>query len=108
MGVFVGDTPFCVDLRDHQNHKLHAHAGCDCDDLSSHHKRAHRRSNSINNQQFKPCVTDVVVVVVVVRQATVAVRDGVDIIQTNMSFLRQQFTRMAMHILRRNGKDPAA
>ncbi|KAJ3609838.1 hypothetical protein NHX12_024346 [Muraenolepis orangiensis] len=32
--------------------------------------------------------------------ATVTVRDGVDIIQTNMSFLRQQFTRMATHILR--------
>ncbi|XP_053494910.1 large proline-rich protein BAG6 isoform X1 [Ictalurus furcatus] len=32
--------------------------------------------------------------------STVTVREGVDIIQTNMSFLRQQFTRMAMHILR--------
>uniref|UniRef100_A0A667XJG9 Large proline-rich protein BAG6 n=1 Tax=Myripristis murdjan TaxID=586833 RepID=A0A667XJG9_9TELE len=32
--------------------------------------------------------------------ATVTVREGVDIIQTNMSFLRQQFTRMATHILR--------
>ncbi|CAL8297161.1 unnamed protein product [Lota lota] len=32
--------------------------------------------------------------------ATVTVREGVDIIQTNMSFLRQQFTCMAMHILR--------
>ncbi|XP_060760698.1 large proline-rich protein BAG6 isoform X2 [Neoarius graeffei] len=32
--------------------------------------------------------------------STVTVRDGVDIIQTNMSFLRQQFTRMATHILR--------
>ncbi|KAM4630708.1 large proline-rich protein BAG6 isoform 2-T2 [Polymixia lowei] len=34
--------------------------------------------------------------------ATVTVREGVDIIQTNMSFLRQQFTRMATHILRCN------
>ncbi|XP_066531683.1 large proline-rich protein BAG6 isoform X2 [Hoplias malabaricus] len=32
--------------------------------------------------------------------ATVTVREGVDIIQTNMSFLRQQFTQMATHILR--------
>ncbi|XP_050992456.1 large proline-rich protein BAG6 isoform X4 [Labeo rohita] len=32
--------------------------------------------------------------------STVTVREGVDIIQTNMSFLRQQFTRMATHILR--------
>uniref|UniRef100_A0A673KXM4 Large proline-rich protein BAG6 n=1 Tax=Sinocyclocheilus rhinocerous TaxID=307959 RepID=A0A673KXM4_9TELE len=32
--------------------------------------------------------------------STVTVREGVDIIQTNMSFLRQQFTRMAIHILR--------
>ncbi|XP_057210322.1 large proline-rich protein BAG6 isoform X3 [Triplophysa rosa] len=30
----------------------------------------------------------------------VTVREGVDIIQTNTSFLRQQFTRMATHILR--------
>ncbi|XP_026851457.2 large proline-rich protein BAG6 isoform X2 [Electrophorus electricus] len=30
----------------------------------------------------------------------VAVREGVDIIQTNMCFLRQQFTHMATHILR--------
>ncbi|KAF5909105.1 large proline-rich protein BAG6 isoform X1, partial [Clarias magur] len=35
--------------------------------------------------------------------STVTVRDGVDIIQTNMSFLRQQFTRMATHILRCTG-----
>ncbi|XP_041933610.1 large proline-rich protein BAG6 isoform X1 [Alosa sapidissima] len=32
--------------------------------------------------------------------ATVTVREGVDIVQTNLSFLRQQFTRMATHILR--------
>ncbi|XP_051526538.1 large proline-rich protein BAG6 isoform X3 [Myxocyprinus asiaticus] len=32
--------------------------------------------------------------------STVNVREVVDIIQTNMSFLRQQFTRMATHILR--------
>ncbi|XP_044191422.1 large proline-rich protein BAG6 isoform X1 [Thunnus albacares] len=32
--------------------------------------------------------------------ATVTVREGVDIIQTNLSFLRQQFTQMASHILR--------
>nr|XP_029514400.1 large proline-rich protein BAG6-like isoform X1 [Oncorhynchus nerka]XP_029514401.1 large proline-rich protein BAG6-like isoform X1 [Oncorhynchus nerka]XP_029514403.1 large proline-rich protein BAG6-like isoform X1 [Oncorhynchus nerka] len=32
--------------------------------------------------------------------ATVTVREGVDIIQTNMAFLRQQFTCMATHILR--------
>ncbi|KAL0962112.1 hypothetical protein UPYG_G00335820 [Umbra pygmaea] len=32
--------------------------------------------------------------------ATVTVREGVDIIQTNTSFLRQQLTRMASHILR--------
>uniref|UniRef100_A0A4W5NTH5 Large proline-rich protein BAG6 n=1 Tax=Hucho hucho TaxID=62062 RepID=A0A4W5NTH5_9TELE len=32
--------------------------------------------------------------------ATVTVREGVDIIQTNISFLRQQFTRVATHILR--------
>uniref|UniRef100_A0A671TCR6 Large proline-rich protein BAG6 n=1 Tax=Sinocyclocheilus anshuiensis TaxID=1608454 RepID=A0A671TCR6_9TELE len=32
--------------------------------------------------------------------STVTVREGVDIIQTNISFLRQQFTRMATHILR--------
>ncbi|XP_016415120.1 large proline-rich protein BAG6-like isoform X3 [Sinocyclocheilus rhinocerous] len=32
--------------------------------------------------------------------STVTVRLGVDIIQTNISFLRQQFTRMATHILR--------
>ncbi|TSK28221.1 Large proline-rich protein BAG6 [Bagarius yarrelli] len=32
--------------------------------------------------------------------STVAVREGVDIIRTNISFLRQQFTRMATHILR--------
>eukprot|EP00063_Salmo_salar_P058610 XP_014033445.1 PREDICTED: large proline-rich protein BAG6-like [Salmo salar] len=32
--------------------------------------------------------------------ATVTVREGVDIIQTTVSFLRQQFTRMATHILR--------
>lgn len=31
--------------------------------------------------------------------STVTVREGVDIIQTNISFLRQQFTRMATHIL---------
>ncbi|GAA6226704.1 large proline-rich protein BAG6-like isoform X1 [Lates japonicus] len=34
--------------------------------------------------------------------ATVTVREGVDIIQTNLSFLRQQFTHMASHILRCN------
>uniref|UniRef100_A0A673YMB9 Large proline-rich protein BAG6 n=1 Tax=Salmo trutta TaxID=8032 RepID=A0A673YMB9_SALTR len=32
--------------------------------------------------------------------ATVTVREGVDIIQTTVSFLRQQFTRVATHILR--------
>ncbi|XP_070970439.1 large proline-rich protein BAG6-like isoform X2 [Oncorhynchus clarkii lewisi] len=32
--------------------------------------------------------------------ATVIVREGVDIIQTNIAFLRQQFTCMATHILR--------
>lgn len=32
--------------------------------------------------------------------ATVTVREGVDIVQTNLSFLRQLFTRMATHILR--------
>ncbi|KAK3508156.1 hypothetical protein QTP70_015353, partial [Hemibagrus guttatus] len=32
--------------------------------------------------------------------STVTVREGVDIIQTNISFLRQQFTRMATHVLR--------
>uniref|UniRef100_A0A8C1JNV7 Large proline-rich protein BAG6 n=1 Tax=Cyprinus carpio TaxID=7962 RepID=A0A8C1JNV7_CYPCA len=32
--------------------------------------------------------------------STVTVREGVDIIQTNISFLRQQFTRMATHIQR--------
>uniref|UniRef100_A0A3B1K2D2 Large proline-rich protein BAG6 n=1 Tax=Astyanax mexicanus TaxID=7994 RepID=A0A3B1K2D2_ASTMX len=32
--------------------------------------------------------------------STVTVREGVDIIQTNMSFLRQQFTQMATHIFR--------
>ncbi|XP_026011350.1 large proline-rich protein BAG6 isoform X1 [Astatotilapia calliptera] len=32
--------------------------------------------------------------------ATVTVREGVDIIQTNLSFFRQQFTQMATHILR--------
>uniref|UniRef100_A0AAQ6AQ59 Large proline-rich protein BAG6 n=1 Tax=Amphiprion ocellaris TaxID=80972 RepID=A0AAQ6AQ59_AMPOC len=32
--------------------------------------------------------------------ATVTVREGVDIVQTNLSFLRQQFTQMASHILR--------
>uniref|UniRef100_A0A8C1YIT5 Large proline-rich protein BAG6 n=1 Tax=Cyprinus carpio TaxID=7962 RepID=A0A8C1YIT5_CYPCA len=32
--------------------------------------------------------------------STVTVREGVDIIQTNISFLRQQFTRIATHILR--------
>ncbi|XP_055749723.1 large proline-rich protein BAG6-like isoform X3 [Salvelinus fontinalis] len=32
--------------------------------------------------------------------ATVTVREGVDIIQTNITFLRQQFTRVATHILR--------
>ncbi|XP_045914290.1 large proline-rich protein BAG6 isoform X2 [Micropterus dolomieu] len=31
--------------------------------------------------------------------ATVTVRDGVDIVQTNLSFLRQQFTQVASHIL---------
>lgn len=36
-------------------------------------------------------------------QSTVTVREGVDIIQTNISFLRQQFTRMATHILRCSG-----
>lgn len=36
-------------------------------------------------------------------QSAVTVREGVDIIQTNMSFLRQQFTRMATHILRCRG-----
>uniref|UniRef100_A0A4W6FFL8 Large proline-rich protein BAG6 n=1 Tax=Lates calcarifer TaxID=8187 RepID=A0A4W6FFL8_LATCA len=34
--------------------------------------------------------------------ATVTVREGVDIVQTNLSFLRQQFTHMASHILRCN------
>ncbi|KAM6958805.1 large proline-rich protein BAG6 [Aplochiton taeniatus] len=32
--------------------------------------------------------------------AAVTVREGVDIVQTNMAFLRQQFTRMASHVLR--------
>uniref|UniRef100_A0A8C7GA75 Large proline-rich protein BAG6 n=1 Tax=Oncorhynchus kisutch TaxID=8019 RepID=A0A8C7GA75_ONCKI len=32
--------------------------------------------------------------------ATVTVREGVDIIQTNITFLRHQFTRVATHILR--------
>ncbi|XP_058609918.1 large proline-rich protein BAG6 isoform X4 [Onychostoma macrolepis] len=32
--------------------------------------------------------------------SNVTVHEGVDIIQTNISFLRQQFTRMATHILR--------
>ncbi|XP_070702255.1 large proline-rich protein BAG6 isoform X2 [Pempheris klunzingeri] len=31
--------------------------------------------------------------------ASVTVREGVDIVQTNLSFLRQQFTQMASHIL---------
>ncbi|KAG7225355.1 hypothetical protein INR49_027338 [Caranx melampygus] len=35
-----------------------------------------------------------------VDMATVTVREGVDIVQTNLSFLRQQFTHMASHILR--------
>ncbi|KAI2652729.1 Large proline-rich protein BAG6 [Labeo rohita] len=39
--------------------------------------------------------------------STVTVREGVDIIQTNMSFLRQQFTRMATHILRCTGEQRA-
>lgn len=34
--------------------------------------------------------------------ATVIVREGVDIVQTNLSFFRQQFTQMATHILRCN------
>ncbi|XP_039977739.1 large proline-rich protein BAG6 [Xiphias gladius] len=34
--------------------------------------------------------------------ATVTVREGVDIVQTNMSFLRQQLTHMASHIMRCN------
>ncbi|XP_042362396.1 LOW QUALITY PROTEIN: large proline-rich protein BAG6 [Plectropomus leopardus] len=34
--------------------------------------------------------------------ATVTVREGVDIVQTNVSFLRQQFTQMATHILHPN------
>lgn len=34
--------------------------------------------------------------------ATVTVREGVDIVQTNLSFFRQQFTQMATHILRCN------
>ncbi|XP_041810661.1 large proline-rich protein BAG6 isoform X3 [Chelmon rostratus] len=34
--------------------------------------------------------------------ATVTVREGVDIVQTNLSFLRQQFTQMASHILHCN------
>lgn len=33
---------------------------------------------------------------------TVSVREGVDIVQTNLSFFRQQFTQMATHILRCN------
>ena len=37
-------------------------------------------------------------------QATVTVREGVDIVQTNLSFLRQQFTQMASHILHCNSK----
>ncbi|XP_029370065.1 large proline-rich protein BAG6 [Echeneis naucrates] len=32
--------------------------------------------------------------------ATVTLREGVDIVRTNLSFLRQQFTHMASHILR--------
>lgn len=34
--------------------------------------------------------------------AAVTVREGVDIVQTNLSFLRQQFTQMASHILHCN------
>lgn len=34
--------------------------------------------------------------------ATVTVREGVDIVQTNLSFFRQQFAQMATHILRCN------
>ncbi|CAK6978925.1 large proline-rich protein BAG6 [Scomber scombrus] len=34
--------------------------------------------------------------------ATVTVQEGVDIVQTNLSFLRQQFTQMASHVLRCN------
>ncbi|XP_074469405.1 large proline-rich protein BAG6 [Sebastes fasciatus] len=34
--------------------------------------------------------------------ATVTAREGVDIVQTNLSFLRQQFTQMASHILHPN------
>ncbi|XP_076610431.1 large proline-rich protein BAG6-like isoform X4 [Chaetodon auriga] len=34
--------------------------------------------------------------------ATVTVREGVDIVQTNLFFLRRQFTQMASHILRCN------
>ncbi|XP_077405010.1 large proline-rich protein BAG6 isoform X2 [Vanacampus margaritifer] len=34
--------------------------------------------------------------------ATVTVREGVDIVQTNLAFLRQQLTRMASHVLRCN------
>ncbi|XP_075961966.1 large proline-rich protein BAG6 isoform X2 [Anarhichas minor] len=34
--------------------------------------------------------------------ATVTVRDGVDIVQSNLSFLRQQFTQIASHILHHN------
>ncbi|XP_047460724.1 large proline-rich protein BAG6 [Mugil cephalus] len=34
--------------------------------------------------------------------AAVTVREGVDIVQTNLSFLRQQFSQMASHILRCN------
>ncbi|XP_040909707.1 large proline-rich protein BAG6 isoform X2 [Toxotes jaculatrix] len=37
--------------------------------------------------------------------ATVTVREGVDIVQTNLSFLRQQFTQMASHILRCSEED---
>lgn len=38
------------------------------------------------------------------RESSVSVLEGVDITQTNMTFFRQQLTRIATHILRCNGK----
>jgi len=42
------------------------------------------------------------------RQASVAVRDGVDITRTNLGFLREQFNRIAAHILQCTGTFPVA
>lgn len=38
------------------------------------------------------------------RESSVTVLEGVDVTQTNMSFFRQQLTRIATHILRCTGK----